>query len=225
MSQDNYYNQLALVRAGQKDTEDIKARANEIIRPPSKFKYGVMFLFAGIGDLVDLADFTGVGIIISIIVDLIIGAILFILAWMTRTKMRKITDLHKSVQENILNIERRIAGLRNAYATALRAGRRFKTLRRPIRVAAKKFKQFRALVYRNPLMKNAIAIFADLIPFIGLLPSRLIAIYFTYQDEKKTYLAAKEILPEYEDAKNEELSELQEYSAIMAEEEAQATNY
>ena len=216
---DQYYNELTYARNTESREENIKTP-----KPPSKVKYGAMFLLSGIGDIVDLANLTGAGIAVSIIVDIIVGFLLFVIGWATNTKIKKMSNLSKDLAEKITSIQNRITSIRNTYATAIKTGRKLRMLRKPIRVVAKSLGKVRKVIFRNPLLKNVTAIILDFIPYLDLLPWRTVGVYLTYKDEKVTYQqAVKEMIPGYVAAKEEEAQEVENFNASEMERASEET--
>lgn len=214
--QQNQYD-LAVARAQQREFFDVKARAS-VVRPPSKPKYAFLFLVALIGDLVDWLSLTGIGLIVTYLVDIFVGVVLLLAGVRANSKLKAIKKFQDEISQNLAHIERRLVFYAQNYRRALVASRKVKVLRRPVRQIALKISKLIKSVGRNPAMKNMAAIVADLFPFLELVPWRTLSIYLTYRDESKTYEESLPFIEEYALAKNEELTASQEYRQTMAEE-------
>ena len=219
MPDDQYYHDLAYARAQQKETGEIKDIAKKTVRPPSGGTYAFLYGLAILGDLIDLLDLTGIGALISFIVDLFIGAILFFTGRAARDRMRSMNEFQDSLHGHIERLEKKIVAYRNAYARILRVSRKVKILRKPVRKLALKLSRLRKSVVRSPLGRTMAAAGLDLVPFLGLVPWRTWSIYMLRRDEMRAFEEAQSMLPEYMSTKADEIeanNDLQEAETIEA---------
>ncbi|MBI2670268.1 MAG: hypothetical protein HYX20_03955 [Candidatus Yanofskybacteria bacterium] len=205
MPDDQYYYDLAYARGQQQEQREIQDTANRVIKPPSGTLYFFLYCLAGIGDILDWLTLTGIGAIVSFIVDLFIGIILFFAGRAARDRIKTMNEFQDGLHGHIQNIERKIVAYRNAYAKILRVSRKVKILRKPVRKLALRFARLRKSVARSPLGRTIAAIIADLIPFLDLMPWRTINIYMMKKQEMQAFQDAQNMLPEYMEAKADEI--------------------
>ena len=220
-----YFHDLAFVRGQQREVNETKALASQTVKPPSGALYFFLYLLAIIGDILDWLTLTGFGAIISFIVDLFIGAILFFAGRGARDRIKDMNVFQDSLHQQIQKIERKVIAYRNAYAKVLRASRKIKFLRKPVRKLALRFSRLRKSVARSPYGRTIAAIVADLIPILDLMPWRTINIYMMKKQEMMAFQDAQNMLPEYMGAKADEIeaaNDLAEAEAMEAGIEAQA---
>lgn len=216
---DQYYYNLAYARRQQQETNEV-TEASRAIKPPSFFLYISLYGLSIIGDILDFANLTGVGVVVSIVVDLFIGTILFFAGRAAKNRVDTMNRFQNDLHDKIQNIENKIVTYRKAYAGALKLARKVKFLRKPTRVIALRFAKLRRSIARNPSARTIAAIGADLIPILDLLPWRTINIYFMRRDEMRAYKEAKEMLPEYLAAKADEIEAANDLLEIEAQEAA-----
>ena len=158
------------------------------LNPPSKLKYFFFGFIAFFADIVDVAAaLTGIGIVFSLIVDIVVAPILFFAGWNANSRIKAIRKSADNIHIHIEKLGRRIIQIRNIYARSLRLARKIPVLRKSVRKVALAIRSARLKMARNPLFKNVAAITADLVPYLDLMPWRTVAIYLTYRDEKKSY--------------------------------------
>ena len=219
---DQYYYDLAYARSQQRETREVQDTANRVVKPPSGTLYAFLYGLSIIGDALDWLTLTGIGAIVSFIVDLFIGAILFFAGRAARSRMEAMGGFQDSLHQQIKNIETKIQAYRNAYARILRVSRKVKILRKPVRRIALRFSRLRKSVMKSPLGRTVASIIADLVPILDLVPWRTINIYYMKKAEMQAFLDAQNMLPEYTGAKADEIeaaNNLQE--AEMAEQGVQ----
>lgn len=205
VNDDQYYYDLAYARGKQREFNEFNDAAGRIVRSPSKAKYGFLYTLAVIGDLVDLAGLTGIGLILVWAVKLIISPILFLSGISANRRIKDMNGFQENINASVAHITRKVQTYTRRYLQVIKFSRKTGILKKPIRRAALKIAKTRKAVARNPLVKNALAGVADLIPMLDLLPWRTLGVYLMYRDEKKTYLETKNTLPEYAIAKAEEV--------------------
>ena len=195
--------------------------ASRVVKPPSGTLYAFLYGLAIVGDLLDLTVFTGIGAVVSFIVDLFIGVILFFAGRGARDRIKDMGAFQDSLHQQIEGIEKKITAYRNAYARVLKASRKIKILRKPVRKMALRFSRLRKSVLKSPLGRTVASVIADLVPILDLIPWRTINIYLMKKQEMLAFQEAQNMLPEYMGAKADEIeavNDLQE--AEMAETQA-----
>ena len=217
-NEQQYYYDLAYARAQQREAGEIQAEAERVVKPPSGFKYFCLYSLAIIGDLVDYAQLTGVGLILTWGVTLIISPILFFSGLGVNKRVKLMREFQENIQTNIAHIARLVQTYTRRYVMAIRMSRKIGVLRRPVRKAALKVARVRKIVLRNPATKNTMAIIADLIPILSLLPWRTIGVYLMKKDEMRTFLETQEVLPEYMEVKASEIEAANDLSEVETEE-------
>jgi hypothetical protein len=217
---DQYYYDLAYARGQQREAKEVQDTANRVVKPPSGILYFFLYLLAGIGDVLDWLTLTGFGAIISFIVDLFIGAILFFAGRAARDRMKAMNEFQDSLHQHIQNIERKILAYRNAYAKILRASRKVKILRKPVRKLALRFAKLRKSITKSPLGRTVAAIIADLIPILDLMPWRTINIYMMKKAEMLAFQDAQNMLPEYMGSKADEIEAANDLQEVEMAEQA-----
>lgn len=218
---DQYYYDLAHARGQQQELNEVKDTAGRVLKPPSGMLYAFLYILAIVGDILDWLTLTGIGAVISFAVDLIIGPILFLAARAAKSRMEAMSQFQDSLHQQIQNIERKIIAYRNAYARILKASRKVKILRKPVRKIALRFSRLRKSAMKSPLGRTLASIIADLVPILDLMPWRTINIYMMKKQEMQVFQEAQNMLPEYMGAKADEIeatNDLQE--AELAEEAA-----
>ena len=221
MADDQYYYDLAYARAQQRETREAQDTANRTVKPPSGTLYALLYTLAIIGDVLDWLTLTGFGAIVSFIVDLFIGAILFFAGRAAKNRMEAMNEFQDSLHKHIQNLERKIVAYRNAYARIIKTSRKIKILRKPVRKIALRLSRLRKSIARSPLGKTVASVIADLVPILDLMPWRTINIYYMKKAEMQAFQEAQNMLPEYMSAKADEIeaaNDLQE--AEMAEQTA-----
>ncbi len=203
--EEQYYANLAYLQAQQSELNEVVATANRVIKHPSRLKYGFLFSLSIIGDLVDLAGLTGIGLILVWLVKLIVSPILFFAGFGASSRVGAMNKFYGEIQQDIAGLTRKMMFYSRMYARALRFSRKTGILKKPIRRAALKIGAARKAIIRSPALKMGAAGVADLMPGLDLFPWRTIGVYLAYRDEKKTYLETQPIVPEYIAAKTEEI--------------------
>ncbi|HEY4506616.1 MAG TPA: hypothetical protein VJH71_00395 [Candidatus Paceibacterota bacterium] len=210
MNNDQAYYNLSYSRSKQSESDELRRQADLKLKPPSGLFYGAMFSLSIIGDIIDIADVTGVGAILSFIVDLIISVFMILTGRIAKSKTDSMQDFKNSVADKMEQVERKISAYRNAYAGVLRASRKIGPLRKPVRKMALQFSRFRKSVVRSPFSRTILAVVADLVPFLGLVPWRTWNTYSIRRDELMIYNETKKMLSEYENLKQEEVVSLRD---------------
>ena len=217
---DQFYYDLAYARAQQRETSEIQDLAGRTVKPPSDTLYFFLYALAGIGDILDWLTLTGIGAIISFIVDLFIGVILFFAGRAARDRIKAMNEFQDGLHEHIQNMERKIVAYRNAYARILKASRKVRILRKPVRKLALRFARLRKSIAKSPLGRTIAAIIADLIPILDLVPWRTINIYMLKKQEMQSFQDAQNMLPEYMGAKADEIEAANDLQEAEMEEQA-----
>lgn len=160
----------------------------DVLRPPSKLRYFFFGFIAFFADVVDVAAaITGIGILLSLLVDIVAAPILFMAGHGARTRMKTMRSLGEKANIHIERLGRKLIQIRRYYAGAIRMARRIPGLSKTVRKTVLYLRAARLKIVRDPRFKNLAAIVADLVPYLDLIPWRTAAIYFTYRDEMRTY--------------------------------------
>jgi len=138
---------------------------------PSYFKYAFLFGIAIIVDIIDFADLTGIGLIISKIVSIGGTAMIYLTLFLTNGKMKKAGEYGK-------NLEASVAA--------------FQTQAIRISKALRKIPGLSKFASKNPLTKILIGGAINLIPFVAIINLLTFWVYLSYRDEKNTYKQAKQ---------------------------------
>ncbi|MEK7151477.1 MAG: hypothetical protein AAB784_02060 [Patescibacteria group bacterium] len=213
MPDDQYYQALAYARNQQKELREVQDIFSQTVKPPSKSRYALLYGLAILGDVIDLTVFTGIGAVISFFIDIFIAIILFFAGKSASNRIKATNQFRDEMDGHIQRIEKKIIAYRNAYAKALRASRKIKILRKPIRKLALGFKSLRGSITKNPMIRTAAAAIADIVPILDLVPWRTWSIYLLKRDEMLAFQEAQNMLSEYMSVKTAELeatNELQE---------------
>ena len=138
---------------------------------PSWLKYGPLFAIAGLIDLTDLLDFTGIGIIISKIVSFGGTAIIYGILWLTNGKIKKAGEYGKNLEASMASFQSKV--------------------KRTSQVIGK-IPGLNKITSKNPALKILAGGGINLIPWVGTLNPMLLWVYAIYRDEKNTYRQAQE---------------------------------
>ena len=163
---------------------------------PSWLKYGFLFAIAGTVDIVDAADATGIGIIISKIVSIGGTAIIYLTLWLSNGKVKRAHEYGENLEQSAAAFSTKAAQidrtvLRSAKALGKVPG--LKGVSRGARLARIKIKKF---ARKNPLLKVLIGGGLNLVPFLAIINLMVFWIYLSYRDEKNTYRQAREAAEE-----------------------------
>jgi hypothetical protein len=142
---------------------------------------------------------------VSFIVDLFIGVILFFAGRGARDRIKDMNVFQDSLHQHIQNMERKVIAYRNAYARILKASRKVKFLRKPVRKLALRLAKLQRSIVRSPYGRTIASIIADLVPILDLMPWRTINIYMMKKQEMLAFQDAQNMLPEYMGAKADEI--------------------
>lgn len=163
---------------------------------PSFLKYGFLFAVAGVVDIVDAADATGIGIIISKIVSIGGTAIIYLTLWLTNGKIKKAQEYGDSLETSMASFQSQVARIDRATFRGAKAIGKIpglKGLSRGARLARIKIKK---IARKNPLTKVLIGGAVNLVPFVAIINLMVFWIYLSYRDEKNTYRQAREAADE-----------------------------
>ncbi len=140
---------------------------------PSRLKYGVLFPLAAIVDVIDFAEFTGVGYFVAKIISVLCSVLIFTIFWFTGTKHQKARD-YKDKTKNLLET----AGKNTAHTA---------------RIVMRTEKIAQYVPGASGLVKFVLSAIANIVPVVDLLPWMVIGVYLSYRDEKKTYENARQV--------------------------------
>jgi len=153
------------------------------LRHPSTVKYLFLGIVSLIGDIVDLAGITGVGIAVTMVVDIFVGIILAIGGIHTRGKLEKFNKETQSLSAYAQLAEKRLLQARKTYMRVIKLSRKVKLLRAPVRKVVLSISKMRRaakklvkVTLKSPLFRKAGAIGLDLIPLVELVPWRTISV-------------------------------------------------
>lgn len=180
--------------AAQKGIDDFHEEGRSYSKP-SYFKYGILFALAGIIDLVDLVDATGVGIIISKIVSFSLTGAIYGIILLTGTKYKKAQEYVQNATERIQDLQKTIsrAEQRLAKFSGALGKSRMPGARKAGRAVARGVSGIKKLAYKNPATKVLIGGALNMVPYLAILNIMVIWIYFVYRDEKEALQTAREM--------------------------------
>ncbi len=193
------------------------------IKPPSKIRYLFWGYFALVSDILsivgDLGDLTGVGLVFVTLVELVIQAGFLATGYLATGKIRKLQHATIAYEQEIARAQNAVKRYRQAYAQALRAGRKIGALRGPLRALSTKKSKFSKI---NPFKRYALTAAAEIVPLLNVLPWQLYGVYHLYKSHKAAYQEAQEFQEESVRAQQEEEMELAQTRQLPAEEETAA---
>ncbi len=221
-----YQAALAEDRAARGEDVEVE-RINADIKPPSSGRYVLALYYAIILDVLDIvediADISIVGILFTIVIDIILDLPLIWLGFSSSRDLKKIGMAEAGITEKINAIRQRIMNYRSRYALILRASRKVNVLRKPARAVARKFKATRRIITKSVLGRFIWTAGADLIPIIDLIPFRTWGVYSSHKQHKKAYEEFQLLLSEdYYGAREEEIEANNDVLALEQEEEYEA---
>ena len=188
---------LAVSFAAEQNLYQIKKELTEIEKEgksfghPSYLKYGILFTLAGTIDLVDLLDFTGVGIIVSKVVSFFLSAIIMLIFWLTNTKMKNAQNFAEGLEKRALHLQKSVVYASQLAMKTSRILGKFGA-KKAARAIPRAMVKIRRIARKNPIFKPLIGACINLIPFLAVLNLMVFWIYISYRDEKKTYQGAQE---------------------------------
>lgn len=196
------------------------------IKPPSKILYLFWGYFAFVSDILSIvgnfADLTGIGLIIVTLIELAIEAGFVTTGYLASGKIRKLQQATLAHEQETAMAQNAIKQYRQTYAQALRAGRKVKALRGPLRALSVKTSKFSKI---NPFKRFVFTAAAEIVPVFNILPWQLFGVYRMYQSHKDAHQEALEFREESILAQREEeaeLAQMQQLQAEQAEEEIAA---
>ncbi|TSC74082.1 MAG: hypothetical protein G01um101444_379 [Parcubacteria group bacterium Gr01-1014_44] len=163
---------------------------------PSFLKYGFLFAVAGVMDIVDVADVTGVGIIISKVVSIGGTAIIYGVLWLTNGKVKKAQQYGDNLAASVATFQAQTA---RAERMVLRASKTLGKIPGLKGLAGKipaNLGKLKGIIKKSPLTKILIGGGINLIPFVAVINLMVFWIYMSYRDEKNTYRQAREAASE-----------------------------
>ncbi len=216
-------NQYALAeqRASKSEDREVEKLAS-YTTPPSGLIYGTAYFLSIVGDLIDIVlnFIPGPGWLVEIAIGLVFDIPLTWLGFKVKKGMSAINEHGEAITAKIEGIEQKVSLYRQRYAMLLKLSRKSKTLRKPVRKLALKIKNSKARKFltKNPLTRWLIGEGLDEIPILNFIPWRTLNIYKTKKEHKAAYAEFLLLLPEYQEARNEELAELNQMLEVEAEE-------
>lgn len=159
---------------------------------PSHLKYAFLFLVAGIVDMVDLADVTGIGILISKVVSIGGTGLIYFTLWLTDGKMKRAQIIGEDAAQAVLALQQSISqASRTAMRTAKTLGH-VPGLKGLARQIPRTTVNIRKIARRNPLTKILVGGAINLIPWVAIVNLMVVWVYLSYRDEKKTLKESRE---------------------------------
>ena len=188
-------NQLAAEQeyfAALGEAESIAQKGRKF-KNPSIIKYAFAFSLAGIADLIDLIELTGLGVLPNLIISIIASLLIALILWLTSGEVKKAEKYIKNISQELEQIQARIARASKFAMRAAKAGRRYGPTRGISNKLLKSMARFRRYAAGSPVLRVIVGGALDIIPFIDILPFNLIGVYFAYKLEKGTLKEASEV--------------------------------
>lgn len=160
---------------------------------PSKLKYAFLFVIAAAIDIVDLADLTGIGIIISKIVSIGGTAIICFIFWLTDGKVKRAQVYSDDALIALMEWQQTVSQYSRLAMQASGVLRKIPGLKRVARSIPRAMVKLRRIARRNPLTKVLIGGAINLVPWLAIVNLMVFWIYLSYRDEKKTFQEARKI--------------------------------
>lgn len=160
---------------------------------PSWLKYGFLFLVAGVVDIVDLADFTGIGIIFSKIVSITGTGIIYFTFWLTDNKLKRAQVYSDDALTAIVELQETVSQMSRLAMRTSRLMRNVPGFKGLARRLPRAMVNLRKVARRSPVTKILIGGVVNLIPWLAIVNLMLFWIYLSYRDEKRTFREAKEV--------------------------------
>lgn len=191
------------------------------ITPPNSLRFAVAMLWAFVGDVFDaLATFivvivllaTGFGAVAAKVIVEGISIIFFDIpvVLLAGTKSQRDNALTaEKIDKALKQLQTQVNSYRRTYASFLKYARQNRLLRRPVSKFALKFATVRKRIMRKPLGRLLRRMTLAKIPFIKLIPWRMIGVYGAHKQAKETYAIAQE-------AKEEYMADLQHFRRMEA---------
>jgi len=159
---------------------------------PSYLKYSFLFIIAAVIDIVDLADLTGIGIIISKIVTIGGTGIIYFTLWLTDGRMRKAHKLTDDLETAIADAQQKVARASRLAVRTAKVMRRIPGMKGLARKIPRAMVKIRRVARGNPLAKALIGGTINLVPFLAIINLMVVWVYLSYRDEKKAFKYARE---------------------------------
>ena len=161
-------------------------------KKPSLLKYSFLFTVAGVIDVVDFLDLTGVGIIIAKIVSIAGTGIIYFTLWLTDSRYKKAHELIGNLEEAILDVQQKVARASSFAMKSSKFLRKVPGMKGLARKIPRTMVRVRRLARKNPLTKVLIGGAINLVPFLAMLNLMIVWIWLSYRDEKKAFKQARE---------------------------------
>lgn len=205
---------------GDREIADLKSN----IHPPSKGRYLLGFVLAIMGDIIDVVAAIlilvfGLGIPLGWLIDLLLDIPLVILGFASNKQLKKNSQASNALVSKIETIRQRVQQYRNLYAATLKASRKIKALRKPLRQVAKKFKAIRKVATKSVLGRTALRLGADFIPILDLWPWRFFGMRSNYKAEKQAYEDFLLLTQDYTESREEEVEATNDLLVLQQEED------
>ena len=175
---------------------------------PSYFKYGILFVLAGIVDFLDvLTDFFGLGTLITPVIGRVISAIvsgmIIFIFWVTDTRRVDAQAYAENIQKTLKNLQARVIQAKKALentaqfvskitrneslATSVTQG-----IRKLEASAGKLAQRTIEFLRTTPLASFLPEAGANVVPVLAAAPWLVLGVIFSYRAEASVYKAARE---------------------------------
>ena len=161
-------------------------------KKPSLLKYSFLFTVAGIIDVVDFLDLTGLGIIIAKIVSIAGTGIIYFTLWLTDSRLKKAHELVGNLEKAILEVQQKVARVSSFAMKSSKFLGKVPGMKGLARKIPRAMVGIRRLARKNPLTKVLIGGAINLVPFLAMINLMVVWIWLTRHDEKKAFKQARE---------------------------------
>ena len=161
-------------------------------KKPSFLKYSFLFTVAGIVDVVDFLDLTGIGIIIAKIVSIAGTGIIYFTLWLTDSRLKKAHELVGNLEKAILEVQQKVARVSSFAMKSSKFLGKVPGMKGLARKIPRAMVGIRRLARKNPLTKVLIGGAINLVPFLAMINLMVVWIWLTRHDEKKAFKQARE---------------------------------
>ncbi len=173
-----------------------KIAEGELFKKPSKLKYAFLFTVAGIIDVIDVLDVTGVGIIISKIVSIGGTGIIYFTLWLTDTQLKKAHKYEDDLSMVGMGFEDKIQRYSRLAMKTSKKLAKIPGLKGVARKIPRTLVKLRRVARKNPITKVLLGGVINLVPFLAIINLMVVWIYLVYRDEKKAFKKAREAAQE-----------------------------
>lgn len=162
-------------------------------RSPSKLKYLFLFGIGGLVDLVDFADLTGIGILLSKIVSLGGTTIIYFTFWLTNGQTKRAEVYSDDALSALVAWQQSVSQYSQLAMRTSKMLRQAPGLRGVARSIPRAMVKVRRIARRNPITKILVGGAINLIPWLAIVNLMVFWIYLSYRDEKRTFKEARDL--------------------------------